>query len=178
MRKIYFIIFGVALVILILLVDWREKFDALTGKKSPAAAALGHFESAEPALADPTASEDSLLDFSLEEKLDQTGDLPPADLPNDLMLPGRVPAAHPMPARRLNSRPASSGLSSSGLPGHGARQTAEPPGHSEPRPAFQDVPEQPYLEESRQLLRQTVRNYDRIIAPPKPPQPHEDRPKP
>jgi hypothetical protein len=32
--------------------------------------------------------------------------------------------------------------------------------------AFRDVPEQPYLEESRQLLRRTVGNYERISPTP------------
>ena len=177
MRKIYFIIFGVALVILILLVDWRKKFDALTGKKSAEAVALGRFESAEPAAADFAASEDSVLDFSLDDELEQIGALPETDLQNDLMLPGQLPPHRA--GAGLNARQAAGGLPSAILPGSGARLKPEAPDHREPRPSFQDVPEQPYLEESRQLLRQTVRNYDRILSPaPKPPSPNQDQPRP
>lgn len=174
MRKIYFVIFGIALVILILLVDWRKKFDTLTGKKLAETVSLGRFESAESA-AGFAASEDSMLDFPSDYELDHSGDLPELDWQNDLALPSRM---LPGQARAgVNARNTAASPPSATLAGSRAQPNPAAPNRSQPRPSFQDVSEQPYLEESRQLLRQTVRNYDRIISPaPKPPSSGVDKP--
>jgi hypothetical protein len=66
MRKIYFIIFGVALVILILLVDWREKYYALTGKKSRPETLLDHLQ---PAASEETGLQPDPEDSSLAAAL-------------------------------------------------------------------------------------------------------------
>lgn len=158
MRKIYFIIFGVALVILILLVDWREKFNALTGKKELPALPFGRVDTGESA-ALSAAAPDSLLEAPFPAEMDEvealTGDLSEAELDPAALPPSRFPSSlRPSlrPASSLASRRSGGGLPSSQL---GRAAT----------PKFEDVPEQPYVDESRQLLRQTMRNYDRIMAP-------------
>ncbi len=180
MRKIFFILFGIVLVVLIFLVDWREKYEAITGKNSGDApslgAPLGRLESDDPAADDlQTVSDDSLWDMSLENALDEAAvstALPETDLQSDPLLSDQMPAAGS--PRRL--RRGSNVLSGKNLPASPGGLSSSrafsgmPPG-SATRPIFQDVPEQPYMDESRQLLRQTVRNYDRIIASePRPPQ--------
>ncbi len=163
MRKIYFILFGVVLVILIFLVDWREKFNAITGRQ-PEEKSLGlplgevgpsqeeAQPPAEPAAAPPSSSLDSLLDAVLPGELPEmpaaTGSAE-ADLESQLTLPSGFAAP-----RAINPGPGRS-LSPGGRDGRALA------------PRFEDMPEQPYLDESRQLLRQTGRNYDRIV-PPKP----------
>ncbi len=175
MRKIYFIIFGVALVILILLVDWREKFDAIIGKKSGDEMPLGHLQPATSAETElQTNPEDSSLAAALAEELNETtaaSAVPEADGEQNPLLPNPLPASQrprsPRAGNALARPPARGDLAS---PDPGLRQGREN------NPRFQDVPEQPYMEESRQLLRQMVRNYDRIISPSKPPSPNPDKP--
>ncbi len=160
MRKIYFIIFGVALVILILLVDWRKKFDAIIGKKSQTEALL---EPAASAVTGPQPnSEDSSLADALDEELNETlaaSAEPEPDWQQNPLLPHSLPTAQQPPAPLPGN--------SLARPNTGRGFTSPRPGlrpSSQTSPRFQDVPEQPYLDESRQLLRQMMRNYDRIIS--------------
>ncbi|MDZ7305306.1 MAG: hypothetical protein ONB44_24545 [candidate division KSB1 bacterium] len=148
MHKIYFVIFAIVLVVLILRVDWREKFSKVTHSKP--AKALGQIWSEPqstapdslPGLAPETAALDNLDPFAPETGQDW-GDLPP--------MPNGNPSAT---GQDQAARPAPAAASPSGDP---FPETLLPAPRS-----FQDMPEQPYLNESRQLLQQTLRNYNRI----------------
>lgn len=155
MRKIYFIIFGVALAVLILLVDWREKFNAITGRKPAAENPLDPLETSE------TAAGDSLFEAAWQDELGQTTEAPgppPAGLEAQALLSGRFPAIPPGGKPSLPLRPPAL-APARGLPADGVGNS--PANHH----SFQDLPEPEYLDESRQLLRQTVRHYDRILTP-------------
>ncbi|MCI0694026.1 hypothetical protein L0337_18715 [candidate division KSB1 bacterium] len=158
MRKIYFILFGVVLVVLILLVDWREKFDTMIRRKPAVPAPLGHLFQPLP---DPApATVDSLGGMLPEEwaagELDAAptaSDFSGLGLENDDPVFGltqpRLPGLAAAPAVRGMPLPAAPT----------ARAAAK---GLQARPSFQEMPQQPYLDESRQLLRQAVRNYERI----------------
>lgn len=146
MRKIYFIIFGVVLLVLILLVDWREKFQQLT-----------HSQPGE----------------RLGQILSSPHENPAA---NGANLSGEAVANEVLPEPPYED-PAAAAL----MPAPDAVPTAGDPGFSDmpapplalPRP-FQDLPELPYLDDSRRVLRNTIANYDRI-SPPASPAPHPQR---
>jgi hypothetical protein len=219
MRNVYFILLGLALIALIFLVDWREKFDAIRG----------HRPDAEPAgeLVDPSGEHFDLT----HELVGPAGELAPLRFSDSIMKRGGVepgdslsPDAHALLAEEweqggneqngltafdpeeagtelpLDNFALSRAPRSSSLPirNRAPARTASPrsskggssaPAEAERAPlrfpasmkqggaeAFRDVPEQPYLEESRQLLRQIVRNYEKISPAPAAKKQPEHRP--
>ena len=159
MRKSYFIIFGVALVILILLVDWREKFDAIIGRKDQPENLLGRLQPV--ANTEQPLPEDSSLASVLDDELNET--TAAAAAPELGWEQNALSPSFPTAPRR-RTPPTGNGLA---RPNPADDFTAASPGlrqNPPVSPRFQDVPEQPYLDESRQLLRQMARNYDRIIS--------------
>jgi hypothetical protein len=154
MRRIYFIIFGLVLVVLILLVDWREKFSRLT--QSQPAQALGEIWADQPDAEKnlPVAADEPMPELAPEAAA--PGNLDPfaPEAGEDWVDPAPIPPARLMPA---------AGAAAPAAPN--PRAGAFPPTRAALPPSFQDLPEQPYLSESRQLLQQTVRNYDRISQP-------------
>jgi hypothetical protein len=186
MRKIYFIIFAVVLVALILLVDWREKFQQITrtgAARSQPGERLGQILSS-PSASTP-APDDELPDEAL---LHETfPNLPEPDLAEELMpmpdpgfratpaRPNRLAVDRPAVDRPAVDRPAVD------RPAVDRPAAKTPAGASPPEPAlspqpFQDLPEQPYLDESRAALRNTIASYNRISPAARPKQPPERRP--
>jgi hypothetical protein len=170
MRKIYFILFGLVLAVLILLVDWREKFDTIIKRQPAVPTPLGQLLPPQPDL--------TLLD-SLGGMLPEewaAGELDAASAAGEFSGLG-LESGDPVFGL---TRPRLPGLS--GTPAAAAISPplpAPPPARNpakslQARPSFQDAPQQPYLDESRQLLRQAVRNYERI-SPTAPATPGQDR---
>lgn len=157
MRRIYFILFALVLLALILLVDWRERWQQLTGAHAPEP--LGQMLA-------PTS--DQLLDAQ---------ELPPAVDLNNSSAEGLMPEDPPspddpgpmenaltdpaymnspaVPTNSLFPMPPSSSGRAAALQRAPRRVAASPP-------PFQDVPDQPYREESRRLLNTTMSHYRRI----------------
>jgi hypothetical protein len=157
MRKIYFLIFGIVLVALILLVDWREKFQQIT--HSQPGERLGQILSSPPEAAATLREEEPSGEAIPNETFPEVA---PMELPYE--------------------DPAAAELTPAGDPGFGGLQVspsraARPPAASRPPmpQPFQDLPEQPYLDESRRVLRNTLANYHRI-SPPAPQAKPERRP--
>jgi hypothetical protein len=151
MRRIYFIIFGLVLAVLILLVDWREKFSRLT--RSQPAQALGEIWSDQPAAEKilPAAADGPVPELAPEAAALDNFDPFAPETGDELADLAPIPPARPMAGEAAGAPAAPTG--------------AFPPAPAALPPSFQDLPEQPYLSESRQLLQQTARNYDRISPP-------------
>lgn len=163
MRKIYFILFAVVLVVLIVLVDWREKWHQITGASQ--ADPLGEILPADAENLSVGTELPPMEDFVTEGADNLTTDQ--LSLPENLALP--EPALANSPPGFSAPRPANPFSSRLGLPGvAGPAARRAPPKPAAPRP-FEDVPDQPYRDESRRLLNSTMSHYRRI-SPPQPEQ--------
>ena len=169
MRIAFFALFGVILLALILLVDWREKWDTIVNRNSPDT--LGTvFQPDKLSAENLTTPLEPAVDEhaeSVDELVESMDDLPLSDseleaLDDEAMAISSEPARRIAPSRSTRATrrelaesarpfPASDGA----LPHAGQNNTAA-------ASPFQDVQEQQYMNESRRLLKQTVRNYDRI----------------
>ncbi len=162
MRIAFFVLFGVILLALIILVDWREKWDTIVNRNSPDTLGTA-FQPDEQSAENLTTP----LDSAVDEHAESMGDLPLSDSELEtlddeaLAMPSEptrriAPTRSTRQARRELAESARQFSGSDGaLPHNGQSKTAaESP--------FQDVQEQPYMHESRRLIKQTARNYDRI----------------
>ena len=133
MRKIFFVLFGVVFVALILLVDWSEKFRAVTDKLPEQV-------------------------WPFQQKPDTTA----TPIPTDLILPELPPEITAF-AEAQESLPItpSIGPEITTVPA----QSKEPTEQAKLPPVvnrFDDIPEKPYKNESRELIQKTIQNYNRI----------------
>jgi hypothetical protein len=157
MRKIYFLIFAIVLVALILLVDWREKLQQIT--RSQPGERLGQIltSSPEPAL---SGEEERSGEALPNEAFPDVAYEEPAAAE---LMPSSDPGFSDLPVSRPGGARTSAGaVASSPLP-------------LSPQP-FQDLQEQPYRDESRRALRNTIANYNRIRPPVQPEAKPERRP--
>jgi len=130
MRKIFFVLFAAVLVLLILLVDWREKLSRVTESR-------------------PVKEIETMWPFQppadTSNGLPQMDDLLFNELPTELVADKVV--ARPQPRAD---------------PPDVAQTKTLPPVPAPASRVFQDTPQQTYVDESRTLLRATMRNYGRI----------------
>lgn len=167
MRIIYFLLMTGMMLLLVVLVDWPEKLDDLPGSDVfqnffvHTTDTAGTVSDTDLAWSDSLAFDAHFPDPGLDL------DLPPLPGNNiyDLLAPpdSRISAETPkndIDINRSTPRLAAEPIHDSEKPGH------LPPAPHQRETEFQDVSEEPYLQESRKLLGQIHRNYDRIIHRP------------
>jgi hypothetical protein len=147
MRKFFVPVFFCIFVILILLVDWQEKIALLDGNKArQTLEKIWPFEAAEDSPADRDSTPTA-------QNHTVAGDSLPAESMPAITIP-EILLDEPAILQDISSEPAA--------------------GQKTPAPSL-DIAEQPYQEQSRQLLNKTVANYEKITGKKHPRQEQEQK---
>lgn len=134
MKKFFFVLFVIITIVLVLLVDWREKLAEF--KRQGIAQKIGQLWQKQDTLHLPQTTPEMISEDWLPQ--------PP------LLSEQQAPAAEKIVTRQQRPR-------RDKAMGQAKRVTL-------PAQPFQDVAEQPYLSSSRELLRKIARNYDAISS--------------